>query len=411
MALPLERYRVVDFGTAWAGPMGAQLLGDMGAEVIKVESHVRMDGLRLGRPLVGEDFAGGDRGLWPELQPLYHSLNRNKMCVTVNLKEPDGLALVKDLIAQSDVVMHNFSPGVMDRLGLGYEALRALRPDIIVVSMPAAGETGPERDILAYAPIVQALSGMMSLVGYPDEPLVGEIQSAWCDAVASLHAALAAAAALRHRNRTGQGQYVEVAQLEASTAMMGESLLGFSMNGKVSEPMGNVDPEFGPHNNYPCAGDDRWVSIAVRTQEEWLAFCTALGLPDWGKAPRFADRYLRHVNRAELDKHVAAWTSQRSPEEVTELLQGAGVAAMTVMHIGDQFQEEHFHQRNAFLETEHPHIGAEWLYGQPWVMSGAEAKVRRPAPLLGQHNEYVFGELLGVPAPSLKLLVESGAVH
>lgn len=204
---------------------------------------------------------------------------------------------------------------------------------------------------------------------------------------------------------------MEVAQLEASTAMMGEGLLGFAMNGAVSEPMGNVDPEFAPHNNYPCAGDDRWVSIAVRTQEEWMSFCAALDSPDLAQDPRFADRYLRHMNRAELDKLVAAWTSQRGPEEVTELLQGVGVAAMTVMHIGDQFQDDHFHQRNAFLETEHPHIGAEWLYGQPWVMSDVEAAVRRPAPLLGQHNGHVFVDLLGVPAPRLQTLEESGAVH
>ena len=149
---PLESYRVVDFGTAWAGLMGAQLLADMGAEVIKVESHSRMDGLRLGRPLVGEDFAGGDRGLWPELQPLFHGLNRNKMGVTVNIKHPEGLRLVKELIGRSDVVMNNYSPGVKDRAGLGYRTLKSIRPDIIMVSRPATGETGPERDILAYAP-------------------------------------------------------------------------------------------------------------------------------------------------------------------------------------------------------------------------------------------------------------------
>ena len=284
--LPLERYRIVDFGTAWAGPMAAQLLADMGAQVVKVESRARMDGLRLGRPIVGEDISGGDRGLWPELQPVYHSLNRNKMCVTVNIKHPEGLGLVKGLIARSDVVLNNFSPGVLQRAGLSFQELKAVNPDIIVVSMPAAGETGPLKNILAYAPIVQALSGLMSLVGYRDEPLVGEMQSAWSDAIAALHAALAAVTALRHRNLTGEGQYVEVSQIEATTAMLGEPLLDYEMNQRVGGPQGNQDPEFAPHNNYPCLGDDRWVAIAVKSEEEWLAFCNALGQPGMDPSPQ-----------------------------------------------------------------------------------------------------------------------------
>ena len=191
--LPLSRYRVVDFGTAWAGPMAAQLLADLGAEVIKVESRERMDGLRLGRPIVGDDIAGGDRGLWPELQPVFHGINRNKLSVTLNLKTDDGLALVRELLARSDVAINNYSPGVLERLGLTYREMRQLRPDIILVSMPALGESGPLRDVLAYAPIIQALSGLMSVVGYSeDEPLVGELQAPWSDVVAAIHAALAA---------------------------------------------------------------------------------------------------------------------------------------------------------------------------------------------------------------------------
>ena len=284
--LPLDGYRIVDFGTAWAGPMAAQLLADMGAQVVKVESRMRMDGLRLGRPIVGEDIAGGDRGLWPELQPAFHSLNRNKMSVSVNIKRPEGTRLIMDLVARSDVVMNNFSPGVMERAGLAFTALKAVKPDIIVVSMPATGETGPIRDVLAYAPIVQALSGLAGLVGYQDEPLVGEVQSAWSDAIAALHAALATVAALRHRNLTGEGQYIEVSQLEATTALLGEPLLDYAMNGRVAEPRGNYDPEFAPHNNYPCQGEDRWVAIAVRTESEWQAFCRALGQPPLDTRPQ-----------------------------------------------------------------------------------------------------------------------------
>ena len=291
-SLPLARYRVVDFGTAWAGPMAAQLLADLGAEVIKVESRARLDGLRLGRPIVGDDIAGGDRGLWPELQPVFHGINRNKLSVSLNLKTGQGLDLVRQLIAQSDAVLNNYSPGVLARLGLDYPELRQLRPDIILVSMPALGETGPLRDVLAYAPIIQALSGLMSVVGYSgDEPLVGELQAPWSDVVAAVHAALATVVALRHRNLTGQGQLIEVAQLEATTSMLGEAFLEYQMTDAVPLPKGNFDTAHAPHNNYPCrdseTGTDRWVAIAVGDDAEWQAFCAALGHPAWAADARF----------------------------------------------------------------------------------------------------------------------------
>ena len=410
--LPLKNFRVVDFGTAWAGPMAAGLLADLGAQVIKVESRVRLDGLRLGRPIIGDDIAGGDRGLWPELQPAFHSLNRNKLGVTLDLKTDEGLRLVRELIACSDVVTNNFSPGVLERLGLGYAELRKLRPDIILVSMPAVGESGPLRDTLAYAPIIQALSGMMSLVGYPgQERLVGELQAPWSDAVAAVHGALAAVAALWRRQRTGQGQFVEVAQLEATAAMLGEALLGYQMTGHVPAPQGNDDPEFAPHNNYPCAGDDQWVAIAVCTDEEWRALGHAMGDPAWPRDPRFAGKSGRWDHRRELDQHLTSWTRQHSPQEITELLQAHGVAAMPVMNIQDQFLDPHWQQRQAFAEVEHPRAGTEWLYGMPWLLSDTPGGVRTPAPLLGQHNEFVLHQLLGLPPQELGRLMEQQVVY
>ena len=410
--LPLGNYRVVDFGSAWAGPMAAQLLADLGAEVIKVESHARMDGLRLGRPIVGEDIAGGDRGLWPELQPVFHAINRNKLSVTLNLKTEEGLHLVRELIARSDLVMNNYSPGVLERMGLDYEGLRQLRPDMILVSMPSVGETGPMRDILAYAPIIQALSGLMSLVGYQeDEPLVGEFQAPWSDVAAAMHSALAAVAALRHRNRTGEGQFIEVAQLEATTAMLGEGILDYQMTGKVAGPQGNRDSDFAPHNNYPCAGDDQWVSIAVRTEEEWRDFCRALAEPEWVRDPKFADNSSRLLHLEELDEKVGAWTRRHSAQEITELLQRYGVAAMPVMNIEDQFADSHLQERQAYAEIEHPHVGVEWLYGMPWLLSETPGSVRTPAPLLGQHNEYVLGQLLGLPEKELERLQQAQVVY
>ncbi len=425
----LERYRVLDFGTAWAAPMAAQLLADMGAQVIKVESRAKMDGLRLGRPIVGDDIAGGDSGQWPELQPVFHGLNRNKLGITVDLKQPGAVDLLKRLVSQSDVVINNFSPGVMDRLGLGYEVLRELRPDIVMIGMPAAGDSGPLKDVLAYAPIVLALSGLMGMVGYEDGAVVGELQSAWSDAVAAQHAAMAAVAALRHRDVTGQGQYVEVCQWEATTSWLGEAVMDWTMNGRDRGPRGNADPAMAPHNTYRCRGEleeapsassgpeDLWVSIAVGDDEEWQALSLAIqqdvgNVPSaWTREARFAEASSRVEHRHDLDGFLGEWTALHTPGEGTTMLQRHGVAAFPVMNIGDQFVDPHFQAREAWVEMEHPMVGAEWLYGQPWNLSETPGSVRRHAPLLGEHNEFIFTELLGVPPATLTRLVKAQVVR
>ena len=410
----LAGYRVIDLGSAWAAPMAAHLLADMGAEVIKVESRAKMDGMRLGRPMVGEDAAGGDEGRWPELQPVFHGLNRNKQSVTLNLKEPEGIDLLRGLIARSDVVIDNFSPGVMGRLGLDYAGLRRLRPDIVVVAMPAAGNSGPLRDVIAYAPIVLALSGLMSLVGYEDGALVGELQSAWSDAVAGLHAAMAATAALRHRSRTGRGQYVEAAQLESTVSWLGEAVMDVTMNRRGPAPIGNAGVGLAPHGVYPCAGGDRWISIAVGGEDEWRGLCAAarrLGPAPWTRDPRFVDAFRRLRQREALDAALRRWTVSFDAVELTAALQAEGVAAFPVMNIEDQFLDPHFRERGAWVEMEHPMAGAEWLYGLAWHLSRTPGRIVSPAPLLGQHNERVLGGLLGTPPDELRRLEASGAVY
>ena len=421
---PLRNVRVVDLGSAWAGPMAGHLLADMGAEVIKVESRARMDGMRLGRPMIpienhGEDLAGGDRGLWPELQPVFHGLNRDKLSVTLNLRTETGRKILRQLASVSDVVLANFSPGVLERLGMDHTSLRTVKPDIIVASMPAFGDTGPLRDMVAYAPIIQAMSGMMSLVGYaPEEgePLVGELQAAWSDTVAALCTALGVAAALRHRNRTGQGQYVEAAHLEGTAALLGVPMLEYQMTGAIPVPPGNDDPDLAPHNNYPCAGEDAWVAIAVRTEEEWRAFASVIEIDGAGCSgltgdARFADKSSRWSNRRDLDKLVARWTRNLSPQQIVERLQAVGVAAMPVMNIADQFADPHLNARETYVEIDHPHVGAEMVYGVPWRFSDTPGAVRAPAPLLGQHNDYVLHDLLGMDEASMAELVAHQVVY
>ena len=416
---PLHNVRVVDLGSAWAGPMAGHLLADMGAEVIKVESRARMDGMRLGRPMVGDDLTGGDRGLWPELQPVFHGLNRNKLSVTLNLRTATGRGILQGLASVSDVVLANFSPGVLERLGTDYASLRAVKPDIIVASMPAFGDTGPLREMVAYAPIIQAMSGMMSLVGYaPEEgePLVGELQAAWSDTVAALCAALGVAAALRHRNRTGEGQYVEAAHLEGTAALLGVPMLEHQMTGQIPVPPGNDDHDFAPHNNYPCAGEDAWVAIAVRTAEEWQALAGVIEVDGAGCSglngdARFADKSSRWSNRRDLDELVARWTRNLSPQQVVDRLQAVGVAAMPVMNIADQFADPHLNARETYVEIDHPHVGAEMVYGVPWRLSDTPGSVRAPAPLLGQHNDYVLQQLLGMDQAHIGELVAQQVVY
>ena len=416
---PLSNVRVTDLGSAWAGPMAGHLLADMGAEVIKVESRVRMDGMRLGRPMVGEDLTGGDRGLWPELQPVFHGLNRNKLSVTLNLRTESGRRILRRLASVSDVVLANFSPGVLERLGMDYASLRRIKPDIIVASMPAFGDTGPLRDMVAYAPIIQAMSGMMSLVGYaPEEgePLVGELQAAWSDTVAALCTALGVAAALRRRNLTGKGQYVEAAHLEGTTALLGVPMLEYQMTGRIPGPTGNDDPDFAPHNNYPCAGEDTWVAIAIRTDEEWQALAGVMEKDAAGRTgltgeAKFADKPSRWANRRELDELVATWTRGLSPQQVVERLQAVGVAAMPVMNIADQFADSHLNARETYVEIDHPHVGAEMVYGVPWRFSDTPGSVRTPAPLLGQHNDYVLRELLGMDKTGVDELVAQQVIY
>ena len=399
--------------------MAGHLLADMGAEVIKVESRARMDGMRLRRPMVGEDLSGGDRGLWPELQPVFHGLNRNKLSVTLNLRTDAGRRILHRLASVSDVVLANFSPGVLERLGMDHTSLRGVKPDIIVAAMPAFGDTGPLRDMVAYAPIIQAMSGMMSLVGYaPEEgePLVGELQAAWSDTVAALCTALGVAAALRHRNRTGRGQYVEAAHLEGTAALLGVPMLEYQMTGAIPVPTGNDDPDFAPHNNYPCAGEDAWVAIAVRTDGEWQALARIIetdGVEDSGLSAdvRFADISSRLRNRRDLDELIARWTRNLSPQQIVERLQAAGVAAMPVMNIADQFADPHLNARETYVEIDHPHVGAEMVYGVPWRFSDTPGAVRAPAPLLGQHNDYVLRQLLGMDETHVGELVAQQVVY
>ena len=408
-ALPLAGCRIVDFGTVVVGGAASHLLVELGAEVIRVESRVSPEGFRIGRPTVGSEAQRADESLWPELQSGLHSLSRGKLSITLNMKKPEGLELLKRLIAASDVVMNNFSPGVLQRRGLDYESLKAIKPEIILVSMPGAGDTGPLHDYATYAWTIEALVGMSSINGYPDGELLGNLPMPWGDVANGISGALGALAAVHHHRNTGEGQYVESAQLEAFAALMGEPYLDFTMNGRVAGPRGNASAVMAPHDCYPVA-NGRWVAIAVRTEQEWLDLCSASGNEQWAGDARFVDLAARQAHLEPLNELIADWTRARSSEEVVSALQAHGVAATPVLRLDDQVDDSYFYDRGAFVDAVHPLLGSMLGTGQAARLAG-ERPAARPAPMLGEHNDYVFGEILGVSPEDRKRLVDAEVIH
>lgn len=391
--LPLEGYRVVNFGWQWAAPQLGTLLVDCGAEVIKVESSSRMDIFRrisLLDPLSGNPF---------------HVWNHGVLGITANLKEPKAVELIKMLVAKSDVVIENYPPRVMRELGLDYEHLREVKLDIIMISMPAAGQYGPLRDVMTYGPSLGALTGLHSMLGYLD----GEPAFEYCftDPVAAATGAFVILAALRHRNTTGEGQFIDMAQAEATTCLLGEAVMEYSMNGRVMGFQENRSRWMAPHNNYPCIGEDKWVSIAVKTEEEWQAFTKAIGEPEWTKNEKFADSFSRLRHQEELDRLVAGWTRNYTQYEVTAILQRAGVAAAPVMSEEEQYWDPHHRARETYELFDYPGgaIGVP-VNNTPWKFSLTPVKIQRSAPMMGEHNDYVYGELLGLSKEEIARLTE-----
>jgi len=348
---PLEGYRVVDFGWAAAAPRATCLLADMGAEVIKIETRKRPDPVRFGPDNLERN---------PEMDPLFHSINRNKLGILLDLTYSESIELVKRLVRISDVVVDNFSPGVMKRFTLDYEELKKYKPDIITVSFPGVGSEGPLADVVTYGPSLAALAGLDSLIGYEGERVLG-MQQAYADINASLHGAFAIQIALYHREKYGVGQHIEIAQIESLLSTMPEPIMAFSINRCTLGTLGNVNNIMPVHNNYPCKGEDKWVSLAILTEEEWEGFCKAIGDPPWTKREEFADGYRRSLNRKELDRLIGEWTTGKTPNEVMEILQKAGVATAPCADTEDRFLDPHFQERQNIVNVEHSVTGVDFV--------------------------------------------------
>jgi crotonobetainyl-CoA:carnitine CoA-transferase CaiB-like acyl-CoA transferase len=398
--LPLAGIRILDLTMVWAGPSGTRLLADMGAEVIKVESPRKWDMLR------SLHFLGGKTERWWNKAAYFNHNNRNKYACTLDLQTARGRELALRLVAQCDVVFENYRADVIGKLGVDYDDLRAVNPDIILVSMPSHGKSGPESHHVAYGTNVEQLSGLASVTGYPG---AGPHKSAiaYGDPNAGAIAAAAALAALHHRRKTGEGQHVEVAQWEAMIGNIGEYVLGYQMDGSVGESLGNRHVSR-VQGVYPCAGTDEWVAISAGSDAEFASLCGVIGRPALARDPRFADVVSRHHHHNELDAIIGAWTSPRSQDDAARAMQASGVSAAPVLKIQRLMQDDHLRDRG-FWESVTQADAGTWDMERPvWRMSRTPAHVRIPPPMYGEHNTWVLRDLLGLSDEEIASLEAEG---
>ena len=402
--LPLDGVRVANFGWVWAGPVTGQTLSFLGAEVYKIESHARIDMMRTLPP-----FGGGEKS--PDRSLSNHACWAGNGSVSLNLKKEEARELALRLIEKCDVVVENFGPGVMNRFGFSYEELVAVKPDIILFSMPAAGLYGPLENVRTYGLSLTSTTGLDSLTGYVDGPPI-PVENAFSDPFNGIFGAYAVLTALAHRRRTGEGQHIDLSQQEAVMQMVGPAFMDYELNGRVAGPIGNRHPlaAAAPHGVFPCAGDDRWISIAVAEQEEWQALCLAMGQPEWARAAEFAtlERRVRHIES--LHRQIGRWTASFDDRELAQRLQDAGVAAAPVLDVSDLLHDPHFRARGTFVEVEHPLGFRETIYGAYVKTSRSQARVR-PGPWIGQDNDYVFEQLLGLSAERHRELREREIIY
>jgi benzylsuccinate CoA-transferase BbsF subunit len=378
----LEGIRVVSFTTSVAGPNAARILAQCGAEVIKIESHHGgLDNFR---------YFGTKSDL--DVAPRFIESNLNVLSALIDLKDPTGIRLTRELIAKSDVVLDNFRPEVMKRLGLSPEELHAIKPDLIVVRMPGLGLSGPKYWYGTWGSTLTAFSGVTHLWNHPGQPRPIGAQGVYPDYLSAALVPASIIAALIRRRATGQGAVLELAQVEATASVLGTNLLDAAVNRREPQPMGNDWPYAAPHNCYPCAGEDRWCVIAVETDEQWRTLAAILGLAD---DPRFGTLAGRREHLADLDELVSAWTGDRDAHGVMDQLQAAGVPCGVVQSGEDLFYDPHLRDRGFIADVEHPTLGRIQLPAVPVTVSGGGIDAPRCADMLGAHTEYVVCDLLG----------------
>ena len=400
MERPFEGIKVADFSWVIVGPVTTRYLADYGATVVRIESSTRPDLTRTMRPFKDE-VPGFNRGTF------FPRFNCNKYSLSLDLNNPLGLQVAKRIVAWADIVVENFTPEVMERWGLNYEELVKIKPDIIMLSSSGQGQTGPRARHPSYGMQLSGLAGFTELCGWPEEPPLMPF-GAYTDPVSYPFCAAALIAALDYRRRTGKGQYFDLSQYEASIFFLLPLVLDFTVNRRSATRQGNRCPDAAPHGVYPCRGTDRWCAIEVYSDEEWHGFCEAVGGLDWTKDPKFATLMSRKRNEAELDKLVGEWTANFAAEQVMERLQAFGVGSGVVQNCEDVFEDPQLHYREHFWMLNHPEIGQHSYDTFPFRLSKSSAEPRMPGPCLGEHNEYVCTELIGMSDEEFARLMSEG---
>jgi len=428
---PLEGIRVIDMCVVWAGPFATVLLGDLGAEVIKPENPFVFQPMTRGsmaRPpqMLAERAAawaggmpGGKVGDHPwNYNPTFVSLYRNKKSFTVDLRRPEGLDIFRRLVAESDVVYENNAVGTLEKLGITYEWLKEANPGIIMVRVPAYGLTGPYSNARALGVHLEAVMGHTLLRGYADADASSNAAIYSGDYLAGAQGAFAVMTALWHRDRTGEGQLIEIAQAENAAPMFTQAIVDYSLNRNVQTAIGNRDV----HGRYPCGvyparseGDattmqDRWISIHVENDTQWQAFVSVMGSPAWATDARYATNEGRAANYQEIDAGIAAWTAERDDYALMHELQAAGVAATPVLEASRMFDDPHLRARNFFRSQTQKDAGTHEYVGPLWQMAGTPVEYLQPPVMFGEHNEYVYRELLKVSDAEWNALMAGGHI-
>ena len=403
----LEGIRIVEMGQLIAIPFATKMLGDMGAEVIRIESCTRMDGYRV----AGFYKNDGSGEFWNRAVNFYEQ-NRGKQSLTLDLAQSSGIETLVELIAVSDVFVENFTPRVISNFGLEYNDLRKVKPDIIMVSSTGYGHTGPWSGFGAIGYGTEAACGLAAVTGYIDgPPSIPELP--YADYTAGEHTVFAIMAALMHRAATGQGQFIDVSQTQTLTATVPEPLMDYAFNGRVTGTSGNRDDRYAPQGTYPCAGSDNWISLSVRSDHEWASLCVALDRPDWVSDPRFADGLSRFKNHDLIDTLISEVTIGWSADELQHTLQEVGVPAGAVLDGKALLFNEHLNARSFYEVVTHPEstdMPPLPYASRPWKFGETPGEIRSSAPTLGQHNQCVLSDLLGLEDSRIADMRDSGVI-
>ncbi len=419
--LPLNGIRVVDLSRVFAMPYAGAYLADLGAEVIKVDC-CQAQFVDTTRTLNGP-YPDNDPGeLYWERAGTFQTLNRGKRSITLDLRSGDAIGILKQLVSVSDIVLENFTPRVMQRFGLDYANLRAVKPDLIMVSNTGYGHSGPWSNFGAMATALAPTHGTGAFMGYLDPGPDGRLHdggipnkmgNSYTDFLASWTAQLAVIASLIHRSRTGKGMWVDLAMYQVGSSFIGEGILDFAFNGRRTRRMGNRDHTMSPHGCYPCLGQDEWVTIAVRDDRDWEACCQALGQPSLAGDSRFAHPTDRHGHQDELDEIISRWTSTQSQYQIMEALQSAGVPAGPVLNAKALLADPQYRARGFFQPADHADetgLGRKEYVGRGWSLSESLINPIRPAPMLGEANDYVLSRMLCLNDEEIQRLKDAGTV-